>query len=174
MTFLVRCIVILLVLVATQAAAQELKIGYVNGFRIENESPLTERFIEQIKQEFAPREQQLQELQKQGTALQSELESENSNMQPAERQVKEKRFAEIAKQFEQMRRSYLEELEARKAEAHAQLLEQVNAIIKVIAETEKFDLILQQAVYGSPQIDITERVLAEMAKRNPVAEPAKQ
>ena len=93
---------------------------------------------------------------------------------PAERQAKEKRFAELAKQFDQMRRNYLEELEVRKGEAHAQLLEQANAIIKTIAETEKFDLILQQAVYGSPQIDITDRVLAEMAKRNPAAEPAKQ
>jgi outer membrane protein len=63
-----------------------------------------------------------------------------------------------------MRRAFAEDLELRRSEARAQMVQQVSAIIKRIAESDKFDLILQQAVYGSPQIDITERVLAEMTK----------
>lgn len=155
----------LLVLVAGHAAAQSPKVGYVNGSRIESESALTLQSIEELKKEFAPREQQLKDLQKQGQDLQTQLVNEGAKMQPAEKQAREKTLAATIQQFEQMSRSFAEDLEVRKRERRAQVIEQANAIIKVIAETGKFDLIVQQAVYGSPQIDITEQVLKEMAKR---------
>ncbi len=160
------CVVaVLFALISSHALAQALKIGYVNGQRVENESAITQRLIEQIKQEFAPRERELQELQQKGLALEKELESAGAKMQAPEKQSKQKRLAEVGQQFEQMRRAYFEEIEVRRREARAQLFEQVNAIIKVIAEAEKFDLIVQQAVYGTAQIDITQRVLAELAKQ---------
>lgn len=155
----------LLVLAAGHAAAQSPKIGYVNGSRVENESALILQSIEELKKEFAPREQQLKDLQKQGQDLQTQLVNEGAKMQPAEKQAREKTLAATIQQFEQMSRNFAEDLEARKRERRAQVIEQANAIIKAIAETGKFDLIVQQAVYGSPQIDITEQVLKEMAKR---------
>ncbi len=39
------------------------------------------------------------------------------------------------------------------------LVERSNRIIRQIAEQEKYDLIVQEAVYFNPRIDITERVL---------------
>lgn len=155
----------LLVLATCQAAAQSLKIGYVNGSRLENESALTLQAIEDIKKEFAPRERQLNDMHKQGLELQAQLENEGAKMQPAEKLAKEKKLTGMTQQFEQMRRSYAEDLEVRKRERRAQVIEQVNLVLKVIAETGKFDLIVQQAVYGSPQIDITDQVLKEIAKQ---------
>jgi outer membrane protein len=166
MRFVKHCTAILLVLLAAHAAAQSLKIGYVNGFRIERESAMTKQAVEEIKKEFAAREQQLQELQKQGSDLQSELEKEGANMKPADKQAKEKRLAALAQQFEQMQRSFTEDVEVRQREAQARVLAEVNAIIKDIAEAGKFDLVVQQAVYNSAQMDITDQVLTEMAKRN--------
>ncbi len=153
--------------IVSYASAQAPKIGYVNGQRVENESAMTQRFVEQMKQEFAPRERDLKALQEKGTALEQELETAGAKMSPAERQAKQKRLVELGQQFEQMRRAYAEDVDVRRREGRAQLFERVNAIIKVIAETEKFDLIVQQAVYGTPQIDITQRVLAELAKQAP-------
>ncbi|HEV7394601.1 MAG TPA: OmpH family outer membrane protein, partial [Burkholderiales bacterium] len=43
------------------------------------------------------------------------------------------------------------------------LFERANRVIKQIAESEKFDLIVQEAVYRSPRLDITERVLKALA-----------
>jgi outer membrane protein len=165
MRFVKCCTVILLVLLATHAAAQSLKIGYVNGVRLERESAMTKQAIEEIKKEFASREQQLQELQKQGSDLQGELEKEGLKMKPADKQAKEKRLAALAQQFEQMQRSFAEDVDARQREAQARVLTEVNAIIKDIAEAGKFDLVVQQAVYNSAQMDITDQVLKEMAKR---------
>jgi len=164
MKTLIHILPLVCALLAAAAAAQSPKIGYVNGLRVENESVLTKRFVEQIQKEFAPRERALKELQESGAALEKELESGGAAMPPAERQAKQKRLVELVQQFEQMRRAYAEDIEVRRREARAQLFERVNAIIKVIAEAENYDLIVQQAVYGTPQIDITQRVLAELAK----------
>src|SRR5512140_527577 len=150
---------------AAHVSAQGLKIGYVNSLRIEKESALPAREIEQMKKEFAAREQRLQELQKQGIDLQSELDKEGLTMSPADKQAKEKRLVAVSQQFEQLQRSVAEDLELRKSEARARFMAETTAIIRDIAEAEKYDLIVQQPVYGSPQIDITDQVLKEMAKR---------
>ena len=86
-------------------------------------------------------------------------------MGPADKQAKEKRMAALSQQFEQLQRGVAEDLELRKNEARARFLAETTAIIQGIAEAGKYDLIVQQAIYGSPQIDITEQVLKEMAKR---------
>jgi outer membrane protein len=165
MKFLLRCSVIVFALMPLHAAAQSLKIGYVNGARVESESALTKLAIEQMKKEFASRQQQLQDLQNQGSALQNELEKDGQKLPLADRQAKEKRLAALAQQFEQQQRSYVEDVETRQREFRAQVIGEINAIIKIIAEAGKFDLIVQQAIYSSQQIDITDQVLKEMAKR---------
>jgi outer membrane protein len=165
MKILIHTIAILLAMFAAHVAAQGLKIGYVDGLRIEKESALPAREIEQMKKDFAPREQRLQELQKQGLEMQAELEKEGLTMAPADKQAKEKRLAALSQQFEQLQRSVAEDLELRKGEARARFMTEATAIIKSIAEAGKYDLIVHQAIYGSPQIDITEQVLKEMAKR---------
>lgn len=165
MKILSSSIAIVLMMLATPVAAQGYKIGYVNGFRLQNESALTAPEIEQMKKEFAAREQRLQELQKQGLELQGELEKEALTMKPADKQAKEKRLAALAQQFEQLQRSVAEDLEVRKNEARARFLAETSAIIKAIAEAGNYDLILEQAVYSSSQLDITDQVLKEMAKR---------
>jgi len=165
MKILPSLIAIVLMMVATHVAAQSFKIGYVNGFRLEKESALTAPEIEQMKKEFAARERQLQDLQKQGLELQSELEKEALTTTLADRQVKEKRLAALAQQFEKLQRSVGEDLEVRKNEARARFVAETSAIIKAIAEAGKYDLILEQAVYSSSQLDITDQVLKEMAKR---------
>ena len=43
------------------------------------------------------------------------------------------------------------------------MLERANKVIKQIAEAEKYDLILQEAVYRSPRIDITDKVIKALA-----------
>ena len=86
-------------------------------------------------------------------------------MPPGERQAKEKNLAAVAQQFEQMRRSMAEDLEALRREKLARALEQVNAVIQAVAEAGKYDLIVQEAVYTNSQLDITDQVLKEIAKR---------
>jgi len=159
------CALILFALFAASAAAQTTKIGYVNVVRIENESALAKASMELLKKEFAPREQQLAEMQKTGNALQADLEKNGATMPVAERQAKEKRITAMLQQYQQMQRSMAEDFEVRKRESFGGFLTEVNTIIKNIAEAGKYDLIVQQAVYNSAQTDITEEVMKELAKR---------
>jgi len=167
LNFLIRCAVVLFALLSFHASAQTpLKIGYVNVTRIESESVMAQQSIAKLKQEFAPREQQLQVMQKQGIEMQTDLEKNGVTMAPSERETKEKRLAVMAQQYQQAQRSLLEDVEARKRESLADFLADVQVIIKSVAEAGKFDLIVQQTVYNSAQIDITEQVLAEIGKRS--------
>jgi outer membrane protein len=159
------CALVAFVLMAGAASAQTTKIGYVNVARIENESALAKSSLEQLKKEFAPREQQLAEMQKQGNALQADLEKNAATMPAAERQSKEKRITGMLQQYQQMQRSMAEDFEVRKRESFGGFLSEVNGIIKNIAEAGKYDLIVQQAVYNSSSTDITDEVMKELAKR---------
>ena len=165
MKVLTCCVASILILLVAHATAQPIKIGYVDGARLEKESALTLQMQEEIKKEFAPREQQLQSLQKQGLDLQTRLEKEGDKMPLAERQAMEKNLVAAMQRFEQLRRSSAEELEVLRREKLVRVLEQVNAVIKAIAEAGKYDLIVQEAVWGNAQLDITDQVLKEIAKR---------
>ncbi len=159
------CALVLFALIATTASAQSTKIGYVNVVRIENESALAKQSMDLLRKEFAPREQQLAEMQKQGNALQADLEKNAATMPLGERQAKEKRITAMLQQYQQMQRSMAEDFEVRKRESFGGFLSEVNGIIKNIAEAGKYDLIVQQAVYNSTALDITEEVMKELAKR---------
>ena len=165
MNFSTYCMAAVLVLSANFVAAQSTKIGYINAARIEKESVLTQQVAEEIKKEFAPREQQLLALQKQGLDLQTLLEKEGDKMPAAQRQGREKSLAAISQQFEQLRRSTAEDLDVVRREKVSRVLEQANAVIRAVAEAGKFDLIVQESVYSNAQVDITDQVLKEIAKR---------
>ena len=147
------------------AFAQPFKVGVINGNRILAESEMSRSAAEQMKKEFAPREEQLRDLQKQGVDLKGELDRDGEKMKPADRQAKEKRLAGLSQQFEQLQRSFAEDVEFRQREVRMRIIGEINAVMQSIADAEKFDLILPQAVYGGAEIDLTDRVLKEMAKR---------
>ena len=163
MTNLIRIIAAAALMLSGVALAQPLKIGFVNAFRIDSESAVTKNAVEQLKKESAPRELQLQTVQKQGIELKAELDRDGDKLKPAERAIKEKRLAALSQQFEQMQRSFTEDMEFRQREIRARLVIDINAVITKIADAEKFDLVLQQAIFASGQIDLTDRVLKEMA-----------
>ena len=166
------CALVLFAVLSAQAGAQtapaaapSVKIGYVNMVRIESESAIAKQSAEVLKREFAPREAQLLEMQKQGNDLQADLEKNSATMPPADRVAKEKRLTSMLQQYQQMQRNLLEDVEARKRETFGGFVAEINAAIKNVAEAGKYDLIVQQAVFNAPQFDITEQVMKEIAKR---------
>jgi outer membrane protein len=64
---------------------------------------------------------------------------------------------------QRLQREFREDLNLRKNEELAIVLERANKTIQTIAEAEKFDLILQEAVYRNPKIDITDKVIQHLA-----------
>ena len=155
----------LLTLAATWSAAQEVRIGFIDTRRIETESLPFQRALEAMKKEFAPREQQIVELQKQVAAEKTRFERDQLTLSETDRQVRRNAIQNMMRKSDQLAISLGEDLERRKAERSAKLFEEAGAAVKAVAEAAKLDLILQQATFARPGIDITDQVLKEMARR---------
>ena len=144
-------------------AAAELKVGYVNTQRIFRDAPAAQKAGKKLEGEFAKRDQDLQKMAKQLQGLQENLEKNSVTMAETERRAKEKEFAELSREFQRRQREFREDLNLRQNEENAAVIEKANKAIKQIAEAEKFDLVLQDVVWVSPKLDITDRVIKALA-----------
>jgi outer membrane protein len=148
---------------SSRLEAAELKVGFIDAERINRESAPAELASKRLEKEFAPRAQELQRREGQIKTLQAQLEKEAMTMSESDRRTKEQELSRITLDFQRLQRSYSEDLNLRRNQELQSLFERANRVIKQIAESEKFDLIVQEAVYRSPRIDITERVLKALA-----------
>ena len=144
--------------------AADLKIGFIDAERINRESAPAERAGKLLEKEFAPRQQELQRREGQIKALQGQLEREAMTMSESDRRGKEQELARMGLDFQRLQREFREDLNLRRNQELGSLFERANRVIKQIAEAEKFDLIIQEAVYRSPRIDITDKVLKALAE----------
>jgi len=151
-------------LFATSAFAVELKVGYVNTQRIFRDAPAAQKAAKKLEGEFAKRDQDLQRMAKQLQGLQENLERNSVTMAETDRRAKEKEFGELSREFQRKQREFREDLNLRQNEENAAVIEKANRAIKQIAEADKYDLILQDVVWVSPRLDITERVIKALAE----------
>jgi len=146
------------------AAADDLKIGVVNLERVLREAVPAINAQKKLEKEFAAREQELQKASKQIKDLQAALDKENATLSESERRAKEQDLARMNLDYQRMQREYREDANLRRNEELASVFERANKVVQEIATTEKFDLILQDAVYISPRIDITDKVIKALAE----------
>ncbi|MEW6292968.1 MAG: OmpH family outer membrane protein [Pseudomonadota bacterium] len=157
---------VLLMAFVTPALA-EFKIGFVNGQRVVNDSPQAKRAKQKLEKEFEKRDQELQQLSKRLQSMQENLEKNGVTMAESERRNKEREFNELNRDFQRKQREFREDLNLRQNEEMAGIFERANKVIKQIAEAEKFDLIVQEAVYFSPRIDVTDKVIKALSSEAP-------
>ena len=146
-------------LLGVGSASAEVKIGFVNSQRILADAPQAAKAKKKIEKEFEKRDQELQRLAKQLQTLQETMEKNSVTMSETDRRNKEREFGELNREFQRRQREFKEDLNLRQNEEMAAIFDRVNKVIKNIAETEKFDLIIQEAVFAGPRIDITDRII---------------
>jgi outer membrane protein len=152
---------------ATTAAvsAAELKIGYVDTARVLRESAPAQRAEKKLQKDFSTRENDLKKMEKQGRDLQTWLEKEGLTAPEAERANKERDFANLNRDYQRIQREFREDVNLRRNEEFAGLQERFNKAISEIAQSEKFDLILQEALFASKSVDVTDKVLKALADK---------
>lgn len=155
---------VLAAFVAMGAEAADMKIGFVDVERISRESAPAERASKQLEKEFAPRRQELQRREARIKELQGQLEREAMTMTESDRRAKEQELARTNVEFQRMQREFREDLTIRRNQEIQGLMERANRVIRKIAEAGKFDLVIQDAVYRDPRIDITDQVLKALAE----------
>jgi outer membrane protein len=146
---------------ASAAAATSIagKFGFVNTERILRDAIPAQRAQKKIEAEFQKRDQEMARLADQLKRMQDDLEKNSVTMSESQRRTKEREFGELNRDFQRKQREFREDLNSRRNEELAQVVEQANRVIRQIAEQEKYDIIFQDAVYASPRIDLTEKVI---------------
>jgi len=141
------------------AALAQSKIGVVQIERIVRDSGPALRAQKKLEAEFSRREADLTKIADQLKRMQDELEKDGVTMPEAARRTKERDFSELTRDFQRKQREYREDVNQRRNEELSQVIEQANRIIRQIAESEKYDIIFQEAAYANPRIDITDKVI---------------
>jgi len=147
-----------------QAVAADMKIGYVNTQRIFRDAPAAQKAAKKIESEFSRRDQDLQRMAKQLQSLQEGLEKNGMTMSESDRRNKERELNDLSRDFQRKQREFREDLNLRQNEENAAIIEKANKAIKQIAESEKFDLIVQDVVWVSPKLDITDKVIKSLSE----------
>lgn len=146
-----------------QTAFAEVKIGFVNSERVMREAAPAVRAQQRIEKEFAKRDQELQRMAKDLESLQKSLENEGAKLSDADRRNKERAFSDLNRDFQRKQREFREDLNQRRNEELASVLDKANRAIKQIAESEQYDVIFQDSVYANPRIDITDKVVKALS-----------
>ncbi|MBE9609398.1 OmpH family outer membrane protein [Chitinilyticum piscinae] len=144
-------------------AAADTKIGFVDTERVLREAVPAVRAAKKLEKEFEARRNELQRVSAQGKALQNAI--DKGGISEAERRNKERDLIKLNQDFQRMQREYNEDLNARRNEELAGLQERANAVIRQIAEAERYDVILQDAVYRNPKLDITDKIIRQLADK---------
>jgi outer membrane protein len=149
----------LLTVAGASAAQVEGKIGFVNLDRILRDAAPAQAAQKKIEQEFSKRDQELARMAENLKRMQDTLEKNGMTMSESERRTREREFGEMNREFQRKQREFREDFNQRRNEELSGILERANRAVRQIAESEKFDIIFQEAVYASPRIDITDKVI---------------
>jgi outer membrane protein len=161
--FRILAAALLLALSFAQASASDFRIGVVDTERILRESVPAIKAEKKIEKEFAARDEEIKSVTEQVKTLQAQLDKEGMTLPEAERRNKERELDNLNTNLQRLQREFREDLNLRKNEELVTVLGLANKAIQQIAESEKYDLILQEAVYRNPKIDITDKVIKYLA-----------
>jgi len=148
---------------AGQAQAEG-RIGVINIEKVMRDSDPAKKAMKKLEKEFEKRGQDLEKLRLQAQKLQDDLEKNGVTLAEAARKAKERELADASRDFQRKQRELNEDFNARRNEELQGVVDRANKAIRSIAEKEGFDLILQEAAYVNPRVDITEKVIKILAE----------
>lgn len=150
---------LLLATSAVGAIAQDSKTGYINTQRITTESGPAKAAQTKLEQEFSKRQRDLSDLQVSLKSFGEKFDRDAPTLTDSQRASRQKEFAEMTRDFQRKQREFQEDLNGRRNEELQQVLDKANKAVKMVAESEKYDLIIQEVVYSNAKHDITDKVL---------------
>jgi outer membrane protein len=148
-----------LMALAPAAGAQELKIGYVNSERVLREAAPAKAAQAKLETEFSKREKELNDQGAKLKAAADKLDKDSPTLAESERTRRQRELVEQDRDLQRKRREFQEDLNQRRNEELAGVLERANRVIKQIFDQEKYDLIVQEVIFAGPRVDITEKVI---------------
>lgn len=145
--------------------AADTRIGIVNTSVLLKEAPQAEAASKKIKNEFAPRDAKIVELQKVIKNLENKLSKDASIMSEAARKKQEREIVAKKRDVKRASEELIEDYNFRRNEEIGKLQNLFRTILSLAKEKE-YDIILNESViYSSKQVDITSAVLERLRKQ---------
>ncbi len=161
MTKLLKSVLVAVVTLVTAnlTLAQELKIGYVNSERVLREATPAKTALARMEADFSKRDKDLNDQAAKFKTAAEKLEKDAPTLPEAERNRRQRDLVEQERDIQRKRREFQEDLNQRRNEETAALVERANKVIKQIFDAEKYDLVLQDVVFAGARVDITDKVI---------------
>ncbi len=147
---------------AAAVSAQELKIGFVNLDRVLRDAAMAKAAQAKLEGEFTKREKELLDSEARLKAASDRFDRETASLSESERVRRQRELVDQDRELQRKRREFQEDLNQRKNEELASVLEKANRVVKLIFDQDKYDLIVQEAVFAGPRVDITDKVIKSM------------
>ncbi|MDU0810167.1 MAG: OmpH family outer membrane protein [Burkholderia sp.] len=163
--FRILSVVLMLSTIPVAYAEQDtIRIVSVNSARILQESASMQIVEKKIKDEFAKRAKDLQDISQKLKSMSSSLERNGTSLlEKSTWKKKQNNYDKLKEDFQIKQSKFYEDLNQRRNEELSNLLDKIYKVIKKLAEQQNYDLVIQEAVYASPHIDITDKVLKELS-----------
>ncbi len=148
-----------LVVATWGAQAQELRIAFVNSDKVMRDALPAQAGWVKFEAEFNKRDKEITELTAKLKVAAAKLDKESPMLSEPERERRQRELIDQDRDLQRKRRAYQEDLTQRRNDEMIALRDRAQAVIRQIAEQERYDLIVQEVFYASPRIDITDRVI---------------
>ncbi len=153
---------LLLALPFAGASAAEPKIGFVDAVKLIESAPQGEQSLQKLEDEFSPRDREIRQLRAELRDAEAELDKNAPVMKQSDIDQAQLEIAALRRKIKRLQQEFKDDYNLRRNEELAKLQQIVTEAIIEIAESEGFDLIVQQAVYASKSINLTEKVLNKL------------
>ena len=153
----------LMMLVAGQSIAAGVSVAFVHTARLLNESPQINTLKRKVRDDFAAREQRLDEMQKQINLLQEKLEAGSAEMSSSEQRRLKHDITTRRLKYKHARDELTQDKQLRYSEEEERVTRIIREVIEQVAQDEKIDIVLQSGVlWVSAEVDITDKVLMRL------------
>jgi outer membrane protein len=148
----------------TQGQAAVGRIGFVYTERLMTESKLAKAADAKMQAEFSKRQKQVDDMVQRFKSAREKFDEEAPKLNDIDRTRRTRELLDMEKDMQRMQREYNEDLFQRKNEERAAIAQRAFKLIEQVAEQEHLDVVLQEAVWSSPRIDITDKILKLLDK----------
>lgn len=151
----------------TPVGAQDIKIGAVNAVRILENSPQAEAAREKIQREFAPRDRQLVEMQKELRDKEDKMARDGAIMSESERAALEREIVQMKRDMKRSQDEFRDDLNFRRNEEFGEIQKSILDAIQKVAKNRGYDIVLGEGViYASDKVDISDQVIEYLKTQN--------
>jgi len=152
------------VLLPAVSAQSVTRIGFVDPVRLIEQAPQGAKALESLEDEFRTREEELKNLHDRVQTMEADLEKNILVMDATDAQTRQREIENLKRRLARSQQEAREDYNLRRNEELAKLQTLVRQVIVDLARDQGFDLVVEQAVYVSDTVDITEQVLEVLQK----------